>query len=294
LHFTTCWNALGRRQTSRSEDRVMILANLLDLNTFQVKKFKSQMLPLIRSLPAVPLSMLYMIRPGEEKKGKKKGKKKGEKKDEKNGKVIRWLPPYPGSCELVVSEPFMTWTGEWLELKERPPFTRLLLIDRKLTKDNVSDDLILDMGPKNGRYRVEFMRQKNDGFAKKHSGSFCLLIDERRGFDKAPGLKLRGACLHVSEAIEERNEEEAQCLGIDRDDDWSTAGSSTLRRSMMRAPKLHVSAVYDCPLRISLLSRGAETESDGNYDVIPCQRVTVPKWSLKMRHGKSSALVKGF
>jgi hypothetical protein len=40
----------------------------------------------------------------------------------------RWLPPLPSNLELDAN-PFMTWTKEWLELKEGPEWTDLLLID---------------------------------------------------------------------------------------------------------------------------------------------------------------------
>ena len=267
--FVSCWNALGRRQTSKPTDRVMILASLLDLNTFQVKKFKSPMVALMRSLPALPLSLLYIIRSDSEEKNEKAVRKKIKKplenalsSDDRKARAAqdesnRWLPLLPSSWQLT-STPFMTWTNEWLEL-EQPTWTDLVLIDPELWNANKTGDLILDAKLEKHQYQVEFMRPKNDSFSKAHSGKICLLIerdDFRLDLDLVPGMELRGACMRV--------------LDIKYEDKLLDAGGERC---------MQVTALYDCPIRIWPFSRARDGDS-----IVPYQ--SEEQWSLKMRHGK--------
>lgn len=249
--FSTCWNALGRRETSRSEDKLMVLANLLDLNTAQItisEDPKERMMALLRSLPGVPLSLLYNDGP----------RANGEHRN-------RWLPLHPSRVHLA-PRPCMAWTKRGLELSEPPSYTTLLLIQPGLSSSNVPDNLILNSNPHHYRYRVQFIRPENNRPLKTHSVATCFLIEGGVIQDDAAiraGSELRGACLQISEMVEECDCEEYR-------------GSSLIHSDQCKR-KARLSAVYDCPVRIWLVQ-----EAEGQ---IPCEELS--SWSLILCHGES-------
>jgi hypothetical protein len=285
-HFLSCWNSLGSRQTSKSKDRVKILATLLDLNISQVMRCNPPMSAVIRSLPAVPLSMLYIIRSDAEERDQAAMESLNVAAGTAQDELKRWLPLCPSNWGLT--PPSMTWEDEWLVLKRRPFDTHLLLIEPDLWNAHKAGNIIVDMQRNKTRYRVEFIRKKDDDFHKARSGGICLLMEGdvfQQGPDWSPALKLKGACLYVSSSTlqHERLKMYSRREGSPR---GCIPGERIPgKRPPKTIPTLHISAIYDCPLRISLLPNDSDTNDDGDL-VIPFQPVRY--WSLQMRHSKSS------
>ncbi|KIW91456.1 uncharacterized protein Z519_08352 [Cladophialophora bantiana CBS 173.52] len=286
-HFRACWNALARRETSRSEDRLKILANLLDLNMFHIISSPQPMMTLLRSLPGVPLSIFYIPKSDTtvEDTGVASASDKGHeaREDEHN----RWLPLYPSRFQLV-SEAFMTWGEEYLELEEMPDCTDLFMANPSILDVNT-------LWISETRYHVEFIRSANDDFTKRYNGAICLLIDRddyRQGLHgNLQTTALRGACLQVLNAVEKSDSVRQGERMVEEDD--SENHKTLLRRGSLclldDIAELHVSAVFDCPILLTRLPEETRTCCDGDL-IITYRRVQ--RWSLKILHNcpESAAL----
>jgi hypothetical protein len=255
-NFTFVWNSLSRRQTSKPKDRVTILASLADLNTFQVKKFRIPMMALLRSIPVLPVSMLYIsnidiipneVAPEDNVNGNDVGKTR-------NG----WLPLLPNRATLR-EMPVMKWNNEWLELDD-PRGTDLLLIDTQLWNPDGLCELFLEARSESEqcRYRVEFMEPY---VANDRSMQISLLTEGDCSQENLLSLKpvfLRGACLQVLEV------------------NFQDVGS-TLRTQVV--------AVYKGPIR--LWPCVAEGAGEGDGEILHAYEKE-EFWSLKLRHSSSS------
>jgi len=270
--FVFCWNILARRQTSRAKDRLSILADLLDLNTFELKKSGVPMLSLLRALPGVPLSVLYLARSDAE--GNAAGALKKSKSTSNNDEnptdeqatgddANRWVPDL-SSWELASEQLWpLAWTDEWLEfhnLKRSGPADCVFVNPEQWNPDK-SGDLILD-GDGKRQYAVKFIRAENDEFPEPHSRKICLII-EKKGL--RAGEVFQGACLHVLKENE---------LDLPRS-----------RRKMRSHRNMEVSVVYDCPIRLLRLPGEDEAERLGD-SLIPWKREESIK-TLKIRYGNS-------
>ncbi|EXJ71669.1 uncharacterized protein A1O5_05477 [Cladophialophora psammophila CBS 110553] len=274
-HFRACWNALARRETSRSEDRLSILANLLDLNMFHIISSPRPMMTLLRSLPGVSLSILYIPKLDTTAEDTRVASASDKEHKAREDEYNRWLPLYPSRFELA-SEEFMIWAEGYLDLEKKPNGTDLFMANPSILDVNT-------LWISKARYHVEFIRSANDDFAKRYNGAICLLIDRddyRQGLHgKLHTIALRGACLQVLTAVE-KNDSAHQGERMIEEDDLGRAGTC----SPDGKPELHISAVYDCPIRLTRLLEETKTSCDGDR-IITYRRVQ--RWSLKILHSKS-------
>lgn len=278
--FYTCWNALSRRSTSRSNDRLSILANLLDLNTFQLTKSPLPMLNLLRSLPGVPVSMLW-----NETISNDAGE--SETNESCDYGISRWLPRYPSRVQLGGGPPMVrTDGGLKLDVKPapnrdivHPQGTSILLIQPALPNSSEVANLLVQMPGKYFRYRVQFTSQGSGNPLTKICLATCLLFPKDHilyNRELMAGSSIQGACLQVSDIIEER-------LGEDGDQGEEQRGTDAANPTDLEL-KLRLSTLYDCPARIWLIGEGKGQYTDG--DAIPCKEVW--GWSLTLCCGKST------
>jgi hypothetical protein len=248
-HFKTCWNDLSTRSTSRTKDRLVVLSNLMQVNASAVSRTTLPMMALLRSLPGVPLAVLYYPGPKvEEKNVPDKDVTLGP--DDYN----RWLPAYPTTFRLE-SDAWMEWSDDYLELASNPKHTNLFLIDDHILTNVDKTEFLVQEGRQKYRYRVELLRQGKRCLPNAGIIASCLVVDRddyRKDIEGAH--ELRGACLQVLDKVEGR------------------PGN--------RGHKL-INAVYDCPVRVS---RTALQFSGGNASESPW--LPVQRWSLKLRHGE--------
>ncbi|KAF7561367.1 hypothetical protein G7046_g2800 [Stylonectria norvegica] len=102
--FVRCWNTLTKRTTTMWDDVHIILASLLDFNSFEILKLKDpaeRMKCLLWSMPALPLDLFFNA--------------DGPRHDPGGHHVNRWLPLYPRHNQ-VKAEPRVQLGSSWLTL----------------------------------------------------------------------------------------------------------------------------------------------------------------------------------
>ncbi|KUL87769.1 hypothetical protein ZTR_03146 [Talaromyces verruculosus] len=253
LQFSTCWNSLSERQTSKPKDRIIILANLLDLQSWRISAFDSPIIPLLRSMPVIPLSLFYIRQSPE-------GLDKKEKAAREGGN--RWIPSLGPGVMLLSPKPYLKWTEEnSLILRNPPPSTHLLILD--LTTADISRPIILE-APDLGKYKFRVLFPENEEEidpTKKKPRTIALLIDRQdigQGIDIDPWqeLELDGACFEVVTEF------------IDSE---------------------HYLTLYHCPVLVQTLPREAEVDSSTTvFAYRPCSN-----WTLEIKHDcpKSAAIL---
>lgn len=275
--FVTYWNALARRQTSRPKDKIAILASLLDLDTFTIKRTVPPMMAIIKTLPVVPLSVLYVPRCHEPRKqnGLQNHRNSEDLPTPAYEDVNAWLPKYPISRLHVT--PAMSWADDWLQLDKEPLSTQMVIIESSILS---FPGFILEEITEDRQYLVEFMKPATYCLQDSHSRKACLLIereDIRQRIDPYPSLQLRGACLRVLDIT-------GDCPA----EDSSGYVSQNVDLLSDEPHRINVSAVYNFPIRVTVLSKATLSMHD-TYTVVKSK--TLPSWTLKLKHGKSALLI---
>lgn len=258
VQFVAVWNALGCRTTTQREDLCLILASLLDLNSYVLigmDSYDEKMKILLWTVGRLPLSLLYNT-----------GKRVQADQDHSN----RWVPGEPSSCFLE-QEPSVKLSEDSLVLKSKnlSKTNSVFLIASLANIKNLNDKLILEDANNGSRYIIEFLRQPNDKIDIGLYTSFGMLVEGHLYSDAIPeGLETRGACLLTNWTVFASQEE-------------GSNGETTIR------------AKYDCPLRVWPynaetsaigIAISSRTTPDDNQKILMGMRPTGP-WKLKIEAG---------
>ncbi|KAF2499922.1 hypothetical protein BU16DRAFT_534567 [Lophium mytilinum] len=213
--FLSVWNTLRFRTTTKRDDLCLILANLLDLNSYALihqASHEKKMKTFLWSVgPKLPVSLLYNT-----------GPRSRCGQDHAN----RWVPTEPSASHL--NQPSMELTEDSLSLSSRDHAlneSTLLYVNMSMDirfRNIVIRDLITGI-----QYRVEIYRKEDDSIDFGKYASFCVLIERTFCKDAVPQCgDIRGACLLT---------------------DWTPE----IHRASNALPVL-MNARYDCPLKLQV------------------------------------------